>query len=125
VKYALFLGGALALAASAAHAEYVCEVNLSPPAFNPSHGRFGEIVMSTSPQQNCSSSVKQSLICSEGSTDDACGVHSQFSELALNTLYTAIHEAQMRQQPVWIQSDVCNGLGNSWSCRAGVVFRGP
>jgi hypothetical protein len=41
MKYALFLVGALALAASSAHAEYVCEVNLSSPAFNPTHGTAG------------------------------------------------------------------------------------
>ena len=125
MKYALFLGGALALAASCAHAEYVCEVNLVAPAFNPTHGTYGEIVLVTSVQQNCSGGQKQSLICSKDSTDAACGQHSQFSEVALTTLYTAVHEAQMEQQQVWTQSDVCNGAGNSWSCRAGVVFHGP
>lgn len=125
MKYALFLCGALALGASAAHAEYVCEVNLSPPAFNPTHGKHGEIVLVTSTLQNCGGSMKQSLICSKDSTDGACGMHSQFSEVTLSTLYTAIHEAQMTQQEVWPQSDLCNGAGNSWSCRAGVVFHGP
>jgi hypothetical protein len=82
-------------------------------------------VLVTSPQQNCGGGQKQQLICSKGSTDGACGVHAQFSEVTLSTLYTAIHDAQMAQQQVWVQSDVCNGAGGSWSCRAGVVFHGP
>jgi len=125
MKYALFLCGALALAASAAHADYVCEVNLSPPAFDPTHGMYGDIQLTTSMQPNCGGATKPALICSKGSTDEACGVHSQFSEIALTTLYTAIHDAQMRQQHVSLHGDLCNGFGNSWSCRAGVMFRGP
>lgn len=125
MKYALFLSGALALAASCAHAEYVCEVSLSSPTVNPTQGKYGDIELMTSVQPNCGGAKKPSLICSKDSTDEACGVHSQFSEIALTTLYTAIHDAQMQQQLVGLQGDLCNGFGNSWSCRDGVVFRGP
>lgn len=125
MKYALFLCGALALAASCAHAEYVCEVSLSPAAANPTEGKYGAIDLVTSVQSNCGSGAKPALICSAGSTDEACGVHSQFSESSLNTLYTAIHDAQMRQQQITLKGDVCNGYGNDLSCRDGVVFRGP
>jgi len=125
MKYALFLGSALALAASCAHAEYVCEVSLSPPAANPTDGKYGAIELVTSVQPNCGGATKPALICSAGSTDPACGMHSQFSESSLNTLYTAVHDAQMRQQQVALQGDLCNGFGNDWSCRDGVVFRGP
>lgn len=124
MKYALFLTGVLALAASCAHAEYVCDVNLASPGFNPTHGKFGEIDLVTSAQPNCGGPTKPALICSKDSTDAACGVHSQYSEVALTTLYTAIHEAQMEQQQAWVQTDVCNGAGNSWACQASVVFHG-
>ena len=51
MKYALFLCGALALAASCAHAEYVCEVNLESPALNPTHGMYGDILLAASTQR--------------------------------------------------------------------------
>lgn len=125
MKYAAFLCGALALAASCAHADYVCEVTMASPAFSPTHGAYGEIQLVTSPQPNCGGSGKPFLICSKGATDTACGVHAQFSEVALNTLFETLHDAQMNQQDVLPQMDLCNGLGNSWSCNAGVMFRGP
>src|SRR6478752_5384739 len=62
MKYALFLCGALALAASAAHADYVCEVNLSPPSFDPTHGMYGDIQLTTSMQPNSGGATKRAAM---------------------------------------------------------------
>ena len=118
------LASCLALFASYAHADYVCQVDLAGPGINPTHGTAGEILLVTTPQQNCGGAGKMFFICSKGATDTVCGVH-QLSEITLSSLYVSIHDAQMKQQVTWPQADLCNGGGNSYACTGGVMFHGP
>jgi hypothetical protein len=112
-----------ALGISSAQAgDYVCQATYIPPSSNPTLGMYGAVVFNTVASNTCVGSALQHFLCSKSSTSTLCGADAQYSEASMISFNEMLRSAEAVHQPVWAQSDLCNGGGNNWSCTSTVMF---
>ena len=100
-------------AAQARANEYVCELAINPSSVDATRGNFGYIEMYTTPQPGCSGAMSLYFVCSRNATNHYCGVHAQYSEPMLISVYEMLRSAEVSQHPVVPSWDGCINAGGS------------
>ncbi len=98
------------LGAHAAHADtvsgYVCGVQMYPD-LGGGYGEAGNLIVYTSPNEDCTGTQKFTYFCSEGATNSSCTSNSRFhvSERMMLALFDGIQRAMAWGARVHVHTD--------------------